>query len=110
MLVIYDKFNILKKMSHCSLVEYSTIYGLNKYAIILNKANRVIYDFGINKNSNFYEQVLQEQNNKFSHLISSVGFSIKLIGDFQLNNNEYVINIPYSANVNKIVSHSLIKN
>lgn len=112
-LVKYDKFEIVKSLEYCSLVEYVTIYGIKKVAIILNDINRIV--FNINKNpylvyniDAFEDQIFQEQNEKFKNLKTSE--NIKLIGDYKLSNNEFIINLPYALRVDvKHRSSQMIK-
>ncbi|UWG98008.1 HNH endonuclease [Dehalobacter sp. DCM] len=106
MIVIYDNFSIIKKLSHCTLIEYTTVYGIKKNAIILNDAKRIICDLDKNQNfHNFYEQILEEQNRRF-YSNKTLGFTIRLIGDYEFNKNEYIVNIPYNLKLKFIYQSS----
>ncbi|HOJ12341.1 MAG TPA: HNH endonuclease [Clostridiales bacterium] len=96
-IVIYNEFIIINKLSHCSVVEFNTLYGVKKIAIILNACNRIIYVLDYQYNHDALN-ILEEYNIIFSTLKADKTFYLK--GEYELNIREYIINFPYSIKYN----------
>lgn len=95
-IVVYDDFKLLKKLDYCSLVEYFSIQRVKKTAIILNGINQIVYH--INNNNyllTFYNYGILETQNEAMKCVSYEPKKIKLFGDYQLNESEYLTNFPY---------------
>jgi predicted restriction endonuclease len=109
--VIYDKFNTIVKQKPCSLVEYKTVYGAIKFAIILNSARTIIFNkhtklqgfnrtAEVNRSENMRNlKILGDYCEKMRRIAKdqSVTFNtFNIVTEYRLNNSEYIINFPVS--------------
>lgn len=73
-IILYDEFKILRKSTYCSIAEYFTIHGVKKRAIILNRHNRIVYNY--DKSSSYFanyagiqqQLLIDEQNELFGSI------------------------------------------
>jgi len=97
-IVVYEIFNILEKLDYCSLVEYKTAYGVINTAIVLNSVNRIIYIFKEHNLNTSENQILEKFNDRFNLSINEETFG--LLGEYKINDSEYIINIHYKVIIN----------
>jgi len=98
-IVVYNQFKIIEKHKHWSLAKYTTIYGVNKIAIILNDVNIIINSiensYQISMKLKKYDEVFR--NEKMEDAFKSIS-TITLIGEYKINDKEYIVNYPYIIN------------
>lgn len=106
-IVVYDEFRIRERHEYCNLVDYRTIYGVEKCAIILNSTSTIIHIFKEDSNYDLEENISCVnaqiynynqlfQNNSIEDAFKSIEKK-ELKGEYKLDNAEYIIDYPYNV-------------